>query len=130
MIMKKYHTGMEQALFLGILVLVAALERLQYHLRETEGSRWWASNGRDVLNLFSFAVLAFGLSLLGFVLPVALFWAACQVVVLTALVGLVGERRGAGVVSVALTVGLGLAPLLAPGWLLQVIQTAVDRWAP
>src|SRR5262245_1655794 len=91
------------AIFAGILCLVAALERLQLTLRETEASRWWASNGRDVLNFFALAILSYGLKLLGYFGPMVLLLAGCMVVALTAVQGVLGSDRAAGWGSLVLT---------------------------
>jgi hypothetical protein len=112
------------SLFVGILLLVAALERLQHSLRRTESALWWASNGRDVVNLFAFAVLSFGIRLLGFFGPMVFLLSGATVVLLTAAQGLGGEGKSASWIAVALICLLGL-PLLA--WPMPTVFAA--RWS-
>lgn len=54
------------------LALAALVQRWQLRLRRAEGTRWWASNGRDVLNAGALAALTGSLALLGFAWPMAL----------------------------------------------------------
>jgi hypothetical protein len=118
------------SLFLGILILVAALERLQYALRQTESSRWWASNGRDVLNLFSFGVLSYGLLLLGFHGAMVLLIAGCGVTLLTAVQGVLGKGRARGLFSLGATLVVGLPVLFWPRELALLAKSALDTLAP
>jgi hypothetical protein len=121
---------MASTLFAGILCLVAILERVQRQLKESEGARWWASNGRDVLNLFAFGVLVYGLLLLGFFGPLVLLLAALMVVLLTAVQGLFRKSRSADLVSIAVTLAVGLPPLLMPVRLVELARQALERLAP
>jgi hypothetical protein len=102
------------ALFSVALVLVAALERLQFRLRATEGALWWASNGRDVLNALAVAVMTFALSMVGFNGPIAFCIAATQMAILSALQTSLGDRRSALLWSVMLAFALGAPVMLAP----------------
>jgi hypothetical protein len=131
-----YHEGalstrvLASALFSGILCLVAILERVQRQLKENEGARWWASNGRDVLNLFNFGVLAYGLVLLGFFGPLVLLLSALMVVLLTAVQGLFRQSGSADLASMLFTLAVGLPPLLFPRQLTEVAREALTRLAP
>jgi hypothetical protein len=58
-----------QLALLGTAALVTFLGRLQLAWREREAATWWASNARDLVNLF--AVAAFAVALLGLGFPVA-----------------------------------------------------------
>src|SRR5438874_10332869 len=95
--------------FVGVLVLTAALERLQLSLKGAESSRWWASNGRDVLNLFAFASMAFGLRIVGFTGPIALATAATMVIAISVIESSLARfPRTATALSMGAAVALGL----------------------
>lgn len=97
----------------GMVCLASLLERLQYQLRATEQSVWWASNGRDVVNAFALGVMALGLSVYGFGGPIALCVAATFVVLLSTVQASVERHHLATVWSLAAGLALGF-PLL--GW--------------
>ena len=118
------------ALFIGILCVVAGLERLQHSLHRTEGAHWWVSNGRDVVNLFAFALLSFGLKLVGFHGALVFLVSGGMVVVLTALPALWGDGPRASWASLAATFVLGLPVLVAPHSLVMVMKSALERLAP
>jgi hypothetical protein len=110
--------------------LVAALERFQYALRQTESSRWWASNGRDVLNLFSLGVVTYGLILLGFYGALVFLIGASLVVVLTALQSTLARGPSRGVLSFALAFAVGLPALAWPKGLAWAAKAALQYLAP
>jgi len=107
------------AVFVGMLLLTAFLERLQVQLRVTESSKWWASNGRDVVNAFALASMAFGLKVIGFTGPIAFLIASTMVLFVSVLQSLI-NRRLSTVLSVAGALAVGLPVILAP--------TAVDAF--
>jgi hypothetical protein len=101
----------------GASALAAVLDRLQLAWRELEPTTWWASNGRDVLLLFSVALQAVALLQLGFPLPAAVV-AAAQLTLASVLVELVLLRRGwmraHDAVAVGLSVGVALPLAIWP----------------
>ena len=103
--------------FLAILAMVGWLERLQYQLRERDASSWWASNGRDVVNLFALGTLSLGLKVFGFSGPLSFGLAATFVIVLAFLQGQFEKRPRAVLYSVLVALALGLPVLVAPGLL-------------
>jgi hypothetical protein len=109
------------AVFLALLCMVAWLERLQYRLRDEEPARWWASNGRDVVNVFALAMMTVGLKVLGFDGPLAFGIAASFVILLSACQGELahhpGTGMGPGVRSVLAALVLGAPILLVPAQL-------------
>ena len=70
------------AALIAALALTVALQRLQAALVRAESSVWWASNGRDLINAFSLAVVGTTLWLMGFPGPAALFLSATILLVL------------------------------------------------
>lgn len=113
------------AAFVGLLCLTALLERLQYQLRGSEASRWWASNGRDVVNAFALAAMTLGLRLIGFTGPISLLIAATVVLLVSAAQGVVAQHRFASWFSLALTLALGLPILLAPSSVHSLFRRAL-----
>lgn len=105
---------MSTFVFLALLCVVALLERLQYRLREAEPARWWASNGRDVVNVFALATMALGLSVLGFSGPLAFGIAATFVILLSACQGELERHPNAVMLSVLAALALGAPILLIP----------------
>lgn len=102
-------------MFVGLLCLTALLERLQFQLRATESSRWWASNGRDVVNAFALAAVALGLKVIGFTGPVSLAIAATLVITLSALQSALARYpRLSTALSIVTALVLGMPVLLAP----------------
>jgi hypothetical protein len=61
----------------GALSVAIGFSHLQLKLREKEGDVWWASTGRDVLNLSSLAILTGGFSGLQVPLPHAAVASTC-----------------------------------------------------
>jgi hypothetical protein len=102
------------ALFLAALGLTGLLERLQIRLRSTERSVWWASNGRDLINLSALGLMALGLAGAGFSGPLALAIAATLLLWVTAVQVALGERRGAGPLALLAAWALGAPVLGAP----------------
>lgn len=113
--------GLATFVFLALLWVVAWLERLQHQLRDEEPARWWASNGRDVLNVFALAMMAVGLKVLGFDGPLAFGIAASFVILLSAfqreLAPRPGSGRGPGVRSLVAALLLGAPILIVPAQL-------------
>lgn len=98
--------------FIVLVVVVSYLERLQFRLRRLEGSKWWASNGRDVLNLAALLLMIGALKIIGFSGPLSLCVAATIVIVLSALQMELDKHKHQAAWS--LVVGLLLsAPVLA-----------------
>jgi hypothetical protein len=102
------------AVFIGMVFLTAVLERLQLQLRVTESAKWWASNGRDVVNAFALASMAFGLKVIGFTGPIAFLIAATMVLCINVLQSLLSDRRLSTLLSMAGALALGLPVILAP----------------
>jgi len=121
------HLGARVAL-LGAAALASLLGRLQLAWRDLETRTWWASNGRDVLLLFSVAAQSLALLGLGFALPAAILVAA-QLTLLDVLVEVVLLRAHhvptQTAAAVGLAVGFALVPALAPAQTFAV----VDRFA-
>jgi hypothetical protein len=111
--------------FLAILVVVGWLERLQYQLRERESSRWWASNGRDVMNLFALGTMSLGLKVIGFSGPLAFGLAATFVILLAFVQGALEQRERAVLFSVLTAIVIGLPVLFAPAQLAVGYRAAV-----
>lgn len=105
------------AVFLALLCGVAWLERFQYRLREAEPARWWASNGRDVVNVFALAMMTLGLKVLGFGGPLAFGIAASFVILLSACQGAFERHPRAVLLSLATALLLSAPILLAPAQL-------------
>lgn len=101
--------------FLLLLGVVALLERLQYRLRDQEPARWWASNGRDVVNVFALAMMTVGLGVLGFSGPLAFGIAASFVILLSASQGALELHPNAVFLSVVVALALGGPILFTPG---------------
>jgi hypothetical protein len=112
-------------LFLGVLVLVGVVERLQFRLRFLEGRTWWASNGRDVLNGAAFAAMLGALGLVGFGGPLALLVAAGVLVPVNALQASLGTRPGGAWVSAAVALALGSPVVAAPDAVDRALRTAL-----
>lgn len=112
--------------FLGMLALAALLERLQFQLRYTESSTWWASNGRDVVNAFALAAMALGLRVIGFTGPIALCIAATLVLLLSALQSAVEKHRHAFLWSLAAALLLGAPVMVAPELVHGGFRAAVE----
>src|SRR5215472_1476985 len=102
------------AVFVGMILLTAFLERLQFQLRVTESSKWWASSGRDVVNAFALASMAFGLKVIGFTGPIAFLIASTMVLFVSALQSSLGDRKLSTVLSVAAALGLGMPVIFVP----------------
>ena len=100
--------------FVGLLCLTALLERLQFQLRASESSRWWASNGRDVVNGFALGATALGLRVIGFSGPILLLISATLVLLTSALQGMIGHHRLSNLWSVLVALGLGSPIVVAP----------------
>ncbi len=100
--------------FLSALAVAALLERLQFKLRASESKTWWASNGRDVVNVGALAATTLGLYGVGFTGPIALAIASTVVIVLSALQMSFQKHRGALGLSLGAALVLGLPVLLAP----------------
>lgn len=97
--------------FVVTVIAVGWIERLQYRLKRLESSKWWASNGRDVLNIIAVALMMGGLKLIGFTGPLAFCIAATLVIILSALQMSLSTHKH----QAALSAGVGLvlsAPVL------------------
>jgi hypothetical protein len=121
------HLGARLVL-LGAAALASLLGRLQLAWRDLEARTWWASNGRDVLLLFSVAVQSLALCELGFSTPAALLVAA-QLTLLDVLVEVAlfsaHHVPAQNAAAVAIAVGVALVPACAPEQTFAVI----DRFA-
>jgi hypothetical protein len=118
------------AVFIGMLFLTAFLERLQFQLRVTESSKWWASNGRDVVNAFALASMGLGLKVLGFTGPIAFLIASMMVLFLSVLQSSLGNRRLSTILSMAGALALGLPVILAPTMVHAFIRRTLELLFP
>jgi hypothetical protein len=114
-----------QGIFLLALCLTAYLERLQFRLKATEASTWWASNGRDVVNVGALAAMWVGLRAVGFAGPSSLAIAATLVLVLSVLQPSIGRLPHPRLWSVLVALALGAPVLLAPRAVDGLFQTAL-----
>lgn len=116
-----------QGVLVGALALTALLERVQIGLRAAETSRWWASNGRDVLNGFALGALWLALRAGGFSGPIAL--AAAGAMVLAASL-VQSERMRAKALpawaSFAATLALGAPAVVAPAAVHAALRFAIE----
>jgi hypothetical protein len=120
------RTEIEQlAATLALLAAVASsvrLEELGDRLRREEHRAWWASNGRDVINVVALAVIASALVLLGYPGPAALVVAGLLTMALTGVTvveGKLPERAHPRLLALALGLGLALPLLVWPGSLIH-----------
>jgi hypothetical protein len=114
-----------QVVFAGALILTALLERLQFQLRASESSLWWASNGRDVVNVLALGVMSVGLRAVGLTGPMSLGIAATATIVLTALQPFLDKHRHGGLLTGVVAMALGLPVLIHPQALHQGFQAVV-----
>jgi len=110
-----------------MLVLAALLERLQFKLRATESKRWWASNGRDVINVCALLGVTAALRVLGLSLPIAFCTGAVVIIVLSMVQTTLQKHPRAGLWSMAAALSLGVPVLLFPGRT-QALFVAVLNW--
>jgi hypothetical protein len=113
--------------FLGTLCLTALLERLQFQLRASEASVWWASNGRDVVNAFALATLSLGLRVFGFTGPIALCIAATLIIAVSLVQSWLSNCRAAGVLTFVTALVLGEAVVLWPEGVHQLFRGLLER---
>ncbi|MFL5318104.1 MAG: hypothetical protein ACJ790_00510 [Myxococcaceae bacterium] len=100
--------------FVATVVAVGWIERAQYRLKRLEGSKWWASNGRDVLNVVALLVLMSGLRMMGFRGPLSFGIAGTMVIVLSAIQMTLSKHKHQAVWSVGLGLLLSAPVLIAP----------------
>ncbi|MBI3181235.1 MAG: hypothetical protein HYZ28_03730 [Myxococcales bacterium] len=113
--------------FLFALLLTALLERLQFQLRATEASRWWASNGRDVVNALALAAMTVGLRAIGFAGPVSLAIAATLVIIVSLLqTSLARYPTLATFLSVAVSLLVGVPVVAAPRAVQAVFRGVIE----
>lgn len=112
------------AALVGSLAVTVVLQRLQTALVSAESSRWWASNGRDLINAVSLAALGGALWYLGFSGPTALVLGTTLLLVLNLFESVLFGRLkplSNGVLSwlsaIALVAPLLLAPERVNDWL-------------
>lgn len=118
------------AVFIGMLFLTAFLERLQFQLRITESSKWWASNGRDVVNAFALASMALGLKVIGFTGPISFLIASTMVLFVSVLQSSLSNRKLSTVLSMAGALALGLPVILAPLWVHSFFRKTLEMLFP
>jgi len=116
--------------FVGTLAITGVLERLQFQLRETETTTWWASNGRDVVNLFALATMAIGLKVIGFTGPIALCIAATLVLLLSALQTALEKHPHIWRWSLGVALALGAPVLVAPRAVHLAFRGAIEWLFP
>jgi hypothetical protein len=112
------------------LLITARLEHLQFQLRASEASRWWASNGRDVVNALATGVMTLGLYLVGFKGPIAFLLAASLVVFLTGVQSVLERSRHVGLTSSLLAIAFGLPIVFVPDAVDQLLRRVVHGLFP
>ncbi len=100
--------------FAAALCLTGVIERIQFRLRFFEARTWWASNGRDMLNLAAFGAIGAALLIYGFRGPMALVIACSLILLVNTVQSSLGTRRGATVLSALAALALGAPVLLLP----------------
>ena len=114
------------AAWMASLGLAVVLQRWQVGLRRLERSRWWASNGRDVLNLAALLLLMESLHAMGFSHPDALLVAATALLPLVLLSSLAAGRRGLVALLGAAAAVMGGTIAAVPGRI-QALAAAITR---
>lgn len=121
------HTASQLAV-VGATALAALFGRLQLAWRDLENTTWWASNGRDVLVLFSLAVQTVALLGVGFPLAAAAL-AAAQLTLATVVVESVLLRLPHSPAHDALAVGtavlVALPVAMAPRQAFELLEKLV-----
>lgn len=116
------------AVFALALLATALLERLQLKLKARESSRWWASNGRDVVNALAFGAMTLGLLAIGFTGPISLAIAATLVIAISVIESsLSGYPRLSTAIAVAVSLLAGLPVLLFPRLVHALFRGAIER---
>lgn len=121
-----------QLVLVGATALAALFGRLQLSLRELEASTWWASNGRDVLVLFSLVVQALALMGLGFPLAAASVMAAqltLAMVIVEAILLRVPDAPFHDTIAIATAVVAVLPVAAAPRSAFELMELVVRRFA-
>lgn len=113
-------------LWVVALCLVGALERVQHRLRRDEPSRWWASNGRDVVNLVAAVLLGGALWVNGFSGPLCLAIAGSFVIFLTAAQATFERHRSAATLSLLAALVLGTPVVIAPARVATAYRAAIQ----
>jgi hypothetical protein len=113
-------------IFMGMLTLTALLERLQFRLKDSEASVWWASNGRDVVNALALAAMMLGLVAIGFSGPIALAVASTLVIALAALEASLPRRRYSWVLTLAGAWVVGISVLVFPQWVHESFRVILE----
>ena len=116
--------------YLGLLAVAGLLERVQYRLKADEGRAWWASNGRDVLNLVALGAISAGLWLQGFRGPLVVGVAGTVVVFLSLIQMRLESSSRSTLWSVLAALVLGLPALLRPGAVAQLFQETLAALIP
>lgn len=96
------------------LAAVLASHRWQMLLKKEESSVWWASNGRDVLNVAALVLLTGSLWLIGFSGGTSLLLAGSLVLVLHLVENATVGRRASGTINLLVAVALAVPLLLFP----------------
>ncbi len=111
--------------FVASLAAVVASQRWQMLLKKEESSVWWASNGRDVLNVAALLLLTVSLWLIGFSAGAGLFFAGSIILLMHLLENAVVERRGAGPIVALVAAAIAIPLLVFP----RQTQAAANRVA-
>jgi hypothetical protein len=101
--------------FLASVGVAGLLERVQYRLRADEGRAWWASNGRDVVNLVALGCVSAGLWAYGFRGALVVVLAGTLVLLLSMSQMRLESRPRSTLWSVVVALVLGAPVLVAPG---------------
>jgi|GEM_PF-343693 len=100
--------------FLVATCAAGLLERVQDRLRASEGRAWWASNGRDVVNVVALGCVSAGLRVYGFRGALVVCLAGTLVLLLSISQMRLESRPRSTLWSVLVALGLGLPVLVAP----------------
>ena len=112
--------------FVAALCVTAMFERLQLRLRATESSKWWASNGRDVLNALAVGTMALGLKVIGFSGPIAFLLAATLVLLIGAVQASTENHRLSTALSVGVALLFGLPVLFVPAMVHSFLRQTLE----
>jgi hypothetical protein len=109
-----------------MLVLAAALERLQFRLRAEEARRWWASNGRDVINAAALLGVSASLKLLGYSGPMSLCAGGAVMLGLSLVQAAAEKHRHAGWWSAGAALLFGAPLLLFPAEVHGILRAGLE----
>ncbi|MFN7133431.1 MAG: hypothetical protein ACK4N5_15230 [Myxococcales bacterium] len=107
------------------LALVVALQHWQTRLKQDESRVWWASNGRDMVNIVALGALVLALWLVGFPPASGLLFGATIILVTHAVENAAAARSVAVNALLALVIAVPL--LFAPQRAQQLVEHVAER---